>query len=187
LAQGFAETFFAGYLELLGRQAVVRSDAPEVAFEVRQVKALPAVLHIADVEDHLGSGGFGGGLDLVGVDDDEVDAFGLAQADFVGLEPYSMDTEFKRHPNSNRPLNRAIPAKSHYVLDSAQGGRKDLWPRFLRHPCRRGLKQVLFRNFALSYNELAIGFSRKFPIISKRRALILRFLAPQRAYGHTRD
>jgi hypothetical protein len=35
-----------------------------------------AVLHIEDVEDHLGSGG--GGVDLVGVVDDEVDAFGLA-------------------------------------------------------------------------------------------------------------
>jgi hypothetical protein len=53
----------------------------------RQVKALPPYSHIADVEDHLGSGGFGGGMDLVGVVDDEVDAFGLAQADFVGLEP----------------------------------------------------------------------------------------------------
>jgi len=49
----------------------------------------------------------------------------------------------------------------------------------------RAFQQVLFWNFALSYNELAIGFSRKFPIMSKRRALILRFLAPQRVHGHT--
>jgi hypothetical protein len=111
LAQGFAETFFAGYLELLGRQAVVRSDAPEVAFEVRQVKALPAVLHIADVEDHLGSGGFGGGVDLVGVDGRRGRRLWSRAGRFRRLEPYSMDTEFKRYPNSNRPLSRAISRK----------------------------------------------------------------------------
>jgi len=78
LAQGFAETFFAGYLELLGRPGGVRSDAPEVAFEVAAGEGAAAVLHIADVEDHLDSGGFGGGVDLVSVVDDEVDAFGFA-------------------------------------------------------------------------------------------------------------
>ena len=49
------------------------------------------------------------------------------------------------------------------------------------------LSEFSFGNFALPYNELAIGFSMSFPIISRRRALIVRFLAPQRAHVHTRD
>ncbi len=34
----------------------------------------------------VGAGGFGGGVDGVGVGDDEADAFGLAEADLVGLD-----------------------------------------------------------------------------------------------------
>jgi hypothetical protein len=65
---------------------VVGADAPEVAFEVAAGEGAAAVVHVADVEDHLGAGGFGGGVDGVGVVDDEVDAFGFAKADFVGLD-----------------------------------------------------------------------------------------------------
>jgi hypothetical protein len=65
---------------------VVCTDAPEVAFEVATGEGAASVVHVADVEDHLGAGGFGGGVDCVGVVDDKVDAFGLAEADFVGLD-----------------------------------------------------------------------------------------------------
>ena len=71
---------------LFGDPGVVCSDAPEVAFKVAAGEGAAAVVHIANIEDHLGSGGLGGGVDLVGVVDDEVDAFGLAQADLVGLD-----------------------------------------------------------------------------------------------------
>jgi hypothetical protein len=64
---------------------VVCTDAPEVAFEVATGEGAATVVHIADVEDHLGAGGFGGGVDGVGVGGDEVDPFGLAEADLVGL------------------------------------------------------------------------------------------------------
>lgn len=69
-----------------GRPRVVGADAPEVAFEVAAGEGAAAVVHVADVEDHLGTGGFGGGVDGVGVVDDEVDALGLAEADLVGLD-----------------------------------------------------------------------------------------------------
>src|SRR5271170_6757220 len=69
-----------------GSPGVVGTDAPEVAFEVAAGEGAAAVVHVADVEDHLGSGGSGGGVDGVGVGDDEVDAFGFAEADLVGLD-----------------------------------------------------------------------------------------------------
>jgi hypothetical protein len=56
-----------------------------VAFEVAAGEGATAVVHVADVEDHLGSGGLSGDVDGVGVVDDEVGAFGLAEADLVGL------------------------------------------------------------------------------------------------------
>ncbi len=65
---------------------VVGADAPEVAFEVAAGEGATAVVHVADVEDHLGSRSFGGGVDCVGVGDDEVAAFGFAEADLVGLD-----------------------------------------------------------------------------------------------------
>ena len=65
---------------------VVGADAPEMTFEVAAGEGAAAVVHVADVEDHLGAGGFGGGVDCVGVGDDEVDAFGFAEADLVGLD-----------------------------------------------------------------------------------------------------
>ena len=65
---------------------VVGSDVPEVAFEVAAGEGPSAVVHVADVEDHLGTGGFGCGVDGVGVVDDQVDALGLAEADLVGLD-----------------------------------------------------------------------------------------------------
>ena len=70
----------------LGGPRVVGADAPEVAFEVAAGEGAAAVVHVADVEDHLGTGGFGGGVDGVGVVDDEVDALGFAEADLVGLD-----------------------------------------------------------------------------------------------------
>jgi hypothetical protein len=57
-----------------------------MAFEVAAGEGAAAVVHVADVQDHLGAGGFGGGVDGVGIGDDEVAAFGLAEADFVGLD-----------------------------------------------------------------------------------------------------
>jgi hypothetical protein len=65
---------------------VIGADVPEMTFEVAACKGAAAVVHVADVEDHLGAGGFGGCMDGVGVVDDEVDAFGLAEADLVGLD-----------------------------------------------------------------------------------------------------
>jgi hypothetical protein len=64
---------------------VVGADAPEMAFGIATGKGAAAVVHVADVENHLGTGGFGGGVDGVGVVDDEVGAPGLAEADLVWL------------------------------------------------------------------------------------------------------
>jgi hypothetical protein len=57
-----------------------------VAFEVAAGEGAAAVVHVSDVEDHLGAGGLGGGVDGVGIGDDEVDALGFAEADLVGLD-----------------------------------------------------------------------------------------------------
>ena len=65
---------------------IVGADAPDVAFEVAAGEGAAAVVHVLDVEDHGGSGGLGGGVDGVGVGDDEVGALGLAMADLVGLD-----------------------------------------------------------------------------------------------------
>ena len=75
-----------GPLGLCCGPGVVGADVPEVAFEVAAGEGAAAVVHVADVEDHLGAGSFGGGVDGVGVAHDEVDAFGLAEADLVGLD-----------------------------------------------------------------------------------------------------
>lgn len=56
-----------------------------MVFEIAAGEGAATVVHVADVEDHLGSGGLGGGVDGVGVVDDEVGAFGLAEADLVWL------------------------------------------------------------------------------------------------------
>ena len=74
------------WLRLGSVPGIVGADAPEVAFEVAAGEAAAAVVHVADVEDHLGSGGFGGGMNGVGIVDYEVDAFGFAEADLVGLD-----------------------------------------------------------------------------------------------------
>jgi hypothetical protein len=70
---------------LCGCPGVVGADAPEVAFEVAAGEGAAAVVHVADVEDHLSAGCFSGSVDCVGVAYDEVDALGLAEADLVGL------------------------------------------------------------------------------------------------------
>src|SRR5271154_7512393 len=68
-----------------GSPGVVGTDAPEVAFEVAAGEGAATVVHVADVEGHGGAGGPGGGVDGVGVADDEVDTLGLAEAYLVGL------------------------------------------------------------------------------------------------------
>ena len=65
---------------------VVGSDVPEVAFEVAACEGSSAVVHVADVEDHLCSGCFSGGVDGVGVVDDKVETVGFAHANLVGLD-----------------------------------------------------------------------------------------------------
>jgi hypothetical protein len=57
-----------------------------VAFEIAAGEVAATVVHVADVDDHLGSGGFCGGVDGVGVMDYDVGAMGFAEADFVGLD-----------------------------------------------------------------------------------------------------
>jgi hypothetical protein len=74
------------FLVLCCSPRVVGADAPEVAFEVAAGEGAAAVVHVADVEDHFGSGGFGGSVDGIGIGDDEVDALGFAEADLVGLD-----------------------------------------------------------------------------------------------------
>ena len=64
---------------------VVGADVPEVAFEVAAGEGAAAVVHVAMSSDDGRAGGFGGGVDGIGVGDDEVEAFGLAQIDLVGL------------------------------------------------------------------------------------------------------
>jgi hypothetical protein len=65
---------------------VVGADAPRVAFEVAAAEVAAAVVHVSDVDDHLGSCGLCGGVDGVGVGDDEVGALSFAAADLVGLD-----------------------------------------------------------------------------------------------------
>ncbi len=57
-----------------------------MSFEVAAGEGAAAVVHVADVENHLGTGGFGGRVNGIGVGDDEVDALGFAEADLVGLD-----------------------------------------------------------------------------------------------------
>jgi hypothetical protein len=64
---------------------IVGADVPDVAFEVAAGEGAAAVVHVLDVEEHGGSGGLCGGVDGVGVGDDEIGALRLAAVDFVGL------------------------------------------------------------------------------------------------------
>ena len=57
-----------------------------MAFEVAAGESFAAVVHLTEVEDHLGAGGFCGGVDGVAVGDDEVSSLGFAHADLVGLD-----------------------------------------------------------------------------------------------------
>jgi len=57
-----------------------------VAFEVSTGEVAATVVHVTDVDDHLGAGCLCGGVDGVGVGDYEVGARGLAEADLVGLD-----------------------------------------------------------------------------------------------------
>jgi hypothetical protein len=64
---------------------VVAADAPEMAFRVAAGEGAASVGHIGYVEDDFGVGGFGCGVDSVGVVDDEAGALGGTEADFVRL------------------------------------------------------------------------------------------------------
>jgi len=64
---------------------IVGTDVPDVAFEIAAGEGAAAVVHVLDVEQHGGSRGLCGGIDGVGVGDDEVWGLGLAVADLVGL------------------------------------------------------------------------------------------------------
>jgi hypothetical protein len=57
-----------------------------VAFDVAAGEGAAAVVHVSDVDDHLGSGGLCGGVDGVGIRDHEIGALGFAEADLVGLD-----------------------------------------------------------------------------------------------------
>ena len=70
---------------LRGVPGVVGAYAPEVTSGVAAGEGAAAVVHVADVEDHLGTCGFGGGVDGIGIVDDEVGDLGPAKADLVGL------------------------------------------------------------------------------------------------------
>jgi hypothetical protein len=65
---------------------IVGADAPEVAFGVAAGEGAASIGHIGYVQDDLGFGGFGCGVDGVGVVDDEAGALGAAEADLVGLD-----------------------------------------------------------------------------------------------------
>jgi hypothetical protein len=69
-----------------GHPGIVGADAPDVSFEVAAGEAAATVVHVADVEDHLGPCGLCGGIDGVGVWDYEVGALGFAEANFVRLD-----------------------------------------------------------------------------------------------------
>ena len=65
---------------------IVGADVPEIAFGVAAGEGTATVGLVGDVEDDGGAGGFGGGVDGVGVVDDEAGGFGLAEADLVGMD-----------------------------------------------------------------------------------------------------
>ena len=79
------ERGFGRFRGLAASPGIVSTDAPEVTFEVAAGEAPAAVVHVVDVEDHLGPCGLCGRVDGVGIGDDEVRALGLAMADLVGL------------------------------------------------------------------------------------------------------
>ena len=56
-----------------------------MTFGVATGEGSAAVVHVADVEDHGGAGGFGGGVDGVCIGDNEVDAVSVAEVDLVGV------------------------------------------------------------------------------------------------------
>src|SRR4051812_19511039 len=57
-----------------------------MTFKIAAGKGTTAVIHVANVEDDLGAFFFRRRVDLVGVGNDEVDAFRLAESDLVGLD-----------------------------------------------------------------------------------------------------
>ena len=58
----------------------------QMTFEIAAGEGAAAVIHVPNVDDDLGAFFFCGGVDFVGVGDDEVDAFRLAESDLVGLD-----------------------------------------------------------------------------------------------------
>lgn len=65
---------------------VVGADAPHVAFEVATGEVAATVVHVTDVDDHLGTSGFCGGVYGISVRDYEVGTLGFAEADLIGLD-----------------------------------------------------------------------------------------------------
>jgi hypothetical protein len=57
-----------------------------VAFKVAAAEVAATVVHVTNVDHHLGSGGLCRGVDGVGIGHDEVGALSFAQADLVGLD-----------------------------------------------------------------------------------------------------
>lgn len=77
-----------GSADLLSRDLpwIVGADAPEMPLKVATGEGSATVIHIADVENHLGAGGFGSGVDGIGVIDDKAGSLCLAKPDLVGLD-----------------------------------------------------------------------------------------------------
>jgi hypothetical protein len=57
-----------------------------VAFEIAAGEGAAPIIHVPDVEYDLGSGGFGGGVDGIGVSYDDIDPARLTEAYLVGLD-----------------------------------------------------------------------------------------------------
>jgi len=57
-----------------------------VAFEIAAGEGAATIAHIANVDDYLGSSGFCGFIDGVGVSDYDVGSLGFAEADLIRLD-----------------------------------------------------------------------------------------------------
>ena len=79
LARGFVDRGLdtAGWFRGLRLgPGIVGADAPEVAFRVAAGEGAASVGHVGDVEDDVGLGGFGYGVDGIGVVDDKAGPLG---------------------------------------------------------------------------------------------------------------
>jgi len=60
---------------------IVFADGPVVALGVCAGEGFAAIVHSAEIEDHLGAGCFGRCVDGIAIADEEIDAARLAAAD----------------------------------------------------------------------------------------------------------